>query len=103
MIVDCGMVNIGSRVMCGNNVSIITDSHETGVQSRRDGIEYAKAVGIGDDCSIRDGVCVMLGVRISKGCLIGAGSVVARDIPEFSVAAGSPARVVKKVEEVWDL
>lgn len=45
----------------------------------------------------------MPGVTIGKGCTIGAGSVVTKDIPDFSVAVGSPAKVIKKVDSVSDL
>ena len=102
-ILDCGMVKIGSRVMCANNVSILAATHETGVQSRRDNIEYAKPVEIGDDCWIGANVSIMPGVKIGKGCTIGAGAVVTKDIPDFSVAVGAPAKVIKKVEPVPDL
>lgn len=103
VILDCGMVTIGHRVLFGPNVSIFAATHETDVQSRRDGVEYAKPVTIGDDCWIGGNVSIMPGVNIGKGCTIGAGSVVTKDIPSFSVAMGSPARVVKQVAEVPDL
>lgn len=92
------MVTIGHRVMFGPFVSIFAATHEVGVQSRRDGIEYAAPVTIGDDCWIGGNVTIMPGVTIGQGCTVGAGSVVTRDIPDFSVAMGSPARVVKKVD-----
>lgn len=97
------MVTIGHRVLFGPFVSIFAATHEVGVQSRRDGVEYAAPVSIGDDCWIGGNVTIMPGVTIGKGCTIGAGSVVTRDIPDFSVAVGSPARVVKKVDAVPDI
>ncbi|KAF3909560.1 hypothetical protein AA313_de0205241 [Arthrobotrys entomopaga] len=103
VILDCGIVKIGNRVMFGPFVSIFAATHETGVQSRRDGIEYARGVTIGDDCWIGGNTTIMPGVNIGKGCTIGAGSIVTKDIPDWSVAIGSPARVVKKVEPVPDL
>ncbi|KAL6854869.1 hypothetical protein ACO1O0_006002 [Amphichorda felina] len=103
VILDCGIVTIGNRVLFGPFVSIFAATHETGVQSRRDGVEYAKPVTIGDDCWIGGNTTIMPGVTIGKGCTIGAGSVVTKDIPDFSVAIGSPAKVVKKVEPVPDL
>lgn len=104
VILDCGMVKIGDRVLFGPFVSIFAATHETDVQSRREGVEYAKPVIIGDDCWIGGNTTIMPGVTIGKGCTIGAGSVVTKDIPDFSVAIGSPAKVVKKVEPVpdWD-
>ncbi|KAK3177513.1 hypothetical protein K4F52_009710 [Lecanicillium sp. MT-2017a] len=103
VVLDCGMVTIGNRVMFGPFVSIFAATHEVGVQSRRDGVEYASSVAIGDDCWIGGNVTIMPGVRIGKGCTIGAGSVVTKSIPDFSVAIGSPARVVKQVDPVPDL
>jgi acetyltransferase-like isoleucine patch superfamily enzyme len=103
VILDCGIVKIGSRVQFGPFVSIFAATHETSVQSRRDGVEYAISVSIGDDCWIGGNTTIMPGVKIGKGCTIGASSVVTKDIPDFSVAIGSPARVVKKVDPVPDL
>lgn len=102
-ILDCGLVTIGHRVMFGPNVSIFGGTHETEVQSRRDYIEYAREVTIGNDCWIGGNTVILPGVTIGKGCTVGAGSVVTTDIPPFSVAVGSPAKVVKKVTPVPDL
>lgn len=103
VILDCGLVTIGNRVMFGPFVSIFAATHEVGVQSRRDGVEYAKPVTIGDDCWIGGNTTIMPGVTIGKGCTIGAGSVVTRSIPDFSVAIGSPAKVIKTVDPVPDV
>lgn len=67
------------------------------VQSRRENIEFAGPVTIGEDCWIGGHVVILPGVTIGDGCTIGAGSVVTRSVPAWSVAMGSPARVVKKV------
>ena len=102
-ILDCGLVTIGDRVLFGPGVSIFAATHETDVTSRRKGVEYAKEVTIGNDCWIGGSTVIMPGVTIGNGCTIGAGSVVTRDVPPFSVAIGSPAKVVKKVEPVPDV
>jgi acetyltransferase-like isoleucine patch superfamily enzyme len=99
-ILDSAIVTIGDRVMLGPNVMISTATHETEVASRRDNIEFAKPVTIGDDCWIGGGVIILAGVTIGNGCTIGAGAIVTRDIPGWSVAVGSPAKVIKKVEEL---
>lgn len=99
-ILDCSLVTIGDRCMFGPNVSIFAATHEAEVQSRRDNVEYGRPVTIGDDCWIGGNVVILPGVTIGRGCTIGAMSVVSRDIPDFSVAMGQPARVVKKVKEV---
>ncbi|KAK2616222.1 hypothetical protein QQS21_000854 [Conoideocrella luteorostrata] len=103
VILDCGLVKIGDRVMFGPFVSIFAATHETGVQSRRDGVEYASSVEIGNDCWIGGNTTIMPGVKIGKGCTIGSGSIVTRSIADFSVAMGTPARVVKTVDPVPDL
>lgn len=95
---DCSLILIGDRVAFGPNVSILAATHETSVESRRNGVEFAREVYIGNDCWIGAGVSILPGVHIGEGCTIGAGSVVAKHIPPFSVAVGSPARVVKQVE-----
>lgn len=100
VILDCGIVTIGDRVMFGPFVSIFAATHETEVQSRRDNIEYARPVNIGDDCWIGGHVTILPGVTIGQGCTIGSNSIVTKDVPEWSVAMGSPAKVVKKVTPV---
>ncbi|KAK9238614.1 trimeric LpxA-like protein [Lipomyces kononenkoae] len=102
-ILDCSLVTIGDRVMFGPGVNLLSATHETSLESRRAGIEYAKPITIGSDCWIGGNVTVLPGVTIGEGCTIGAGSVVTKDIPPFSVAVGSPARVIKKVEPVAEL
>ncbi|KEY73035.1 hypothetical protein S7711_09892 [Stachybotrys chartarum IBT 7711] len=102
-ILDCAIITIGDRVMMGPNVMISAATHETEVGSRRANIEYALPVTIGDDCWIGGGVIILPGVTIGKGCTIGAASVVTKDIPPWSVAVGSPARVIKKVPELDDV
>lgn len=99
-ILDCALVSIGDRVMFGPGVSILTATHETEVQSRRDNIEFAKPITIGDDCWIGGHVVILPGVTIGEGCTIAASSVVTKDIPPWSVAMGSPARVRKQVSPV---
>jgi acetyltransferase-like isoleucine patch superfamily enzyme len=97
---DCSLIIIGDRVSFGPNVSILGATHETSVQSRRDGLEFAREVLIGNDCWIGGGVTILAGVTIGEGCTIGAGAIVTKDISPFSVAVGIPARVVKRVEPV---
>ena len=62
-------------------------------------IEYSKCVKIGADCQIASNVTICGGVRIGEGCIIAAGSVVIRDIPPRSLAAGNPCKVIKKIDE----
>jgi acetyltransferase-like isoleucine patch superfamily enzyme len=99
-ILDCGIVTIGDRVMIGSNVSFFAATHETEVQSRREDVEFAKPITVGDDCWIGGHAVILPGVTIGEGCTVGAASVVTRDVPAWSVVMGSPARVVKKVMPV---
>lgn len=66
-------------------------------------MEYARPVVIGDDCWIGGHVVILPGVSIGKGCTVAAGSVVSRDVEDWSVVMGSPARVVRKVQVVEDV
>lgn len=102
-ILDCGLVTIGDRVLIGPNVSIFAATHEVEVASRRANVEYARPVVIGDDCWIGGHVVILPGVSIGKGCTVAAGSVVSRDVEDWSVVMGSPARVVRKVQVVEDV
>ncbi|CAH0021819.1 unnamed protein product [Clonostachys rhizophaga] len=62
--------NIGDRVMLGPNVSIFGATHETDVQSRRDGVEFARSVTMGDDCWISGHSVILLGSRLEKAVLL---------------------------------
>lgn len=94
-----GKTVIGKYVMMGPECIIYTFNHET---SRTDipmceqGFREEKEVVIGDDVWIGARVIILPGVHIGNGTIIGAGAVVAKDIPDYSVAVGNPATVVKK-------
>ncbi len=60
---------------------------------------YAKTITIENDCWLASNVVVCAGVTIGEGCVIGAGSVVTRDIPPNSLAAGNPCRVIRQITE----
>jgi acetyltransferase-like isoleucine patch superfamily enzyme len=100
VILDCAMVTIGDRVKFGPNVGVFAATHPIEVQERRESPDYSKEVTIGNDCWIGGNSVIMPGVRIGDGVTVGANSVVTRDIPSFSVAVGSPARVIKKIKPV---
>lgn len=73
------------------------------MQSRRENVEYAKPVVIGDDCWIGGHVVILPGVRVGKGVTVAAGSIVTKSVEDWSVVMGQPARVVKKVQPVEDV
>ncbi|CAG9990191.1 unnamed protein product [Clonostachys byssicola] len=99
-ILDCAIITIGDRVMLGPNVSIFGATHETDVQSRREGVEFARPVTIGDDCWIGGHSVILPGVTIGKGCTVAAGSIVTKDVPDWSVVMGQPAKVVRTVQAI---
>lgn len=66
------------------------------------GPELGKPIVIEEDCWLGGNVIVLPGVTIGRGCSIGAGSVVTKDIPPFHVAAGNPARILRKIETAMD-
>ncbi|KAG7088016.1 hypothetical protein E1B28_012053 [Marasmius oreades] len=99
-ILDTSLVIIGDRVQMGPNVALYTAGHSTSVLSRIKFVEYGLPIRIEDDCWIGGGVSVMPGVTIGRGSTIGAGSVVTRDIPPYSVAIGSPTKVIKTLKTV---
>ena len=93
-----GPVSIGQDVMMGPEVVIYTRGHKhdrVDVPMIAQGNDETKPVIIGDDVWIGRRTIILPGVTIGKGCIIGAGAVVTKDIPPYSVAAGVPAKVVK--------
>lgn len=105
---DDGIVRIGDHCSFGPNVTIVTPVHPMLPDERRlmkaaDGsavnVCYAKPVTVENDCWLGANVIVCPGVTIGCGCVIGAGSVVTRSIPEHSFAAGNPCRVIRSLTE----
>ena len=96
-ILDEAPVTIGDDCFLGPNVSIYTACHSTNPLERNTRLEWAKPVRIGNNVWIGGDVTILPGVTIGDNCTIGAGSVVTRDIPANSIAAGNPARVVRSV------
>ena len=111
-VLDCCPVTIGDDVLIGPNCSIYTPVHplrapQRNIRKKPDGTfydyEYAKPVVIGSNCWIAGSVSILAGVTIGEGCVIGAGSVVTRDIPPHSLAVGNPCRVLRKITEADDI
>lgn len=93
-----GLVTIGKNVMMGPEVVVYSSNHKydrTDIPMCEQGFQEPQEVIIDDDVWIGRRAIIMPGVHIGKGCIIGAGAVVTKDIPEFSVAVGVPAKVVK--------
>ena len=105
---DDAHVTIGDDCNFGPNLTIVTPVHPMLPEERRfmldkDGIKrhlcYAKPVVIGKDCWFGANVVVCPGVTVGDNCVIGAGSVVTRDIPPNTFAAGNPCRVIRDITE----
>jgi maltose O-acetyltransferase len=97
VVLDVAPVRIGSGVLFGPAVQIYAATHPLRAAERRTGLELSGAIEIGDEAWIGGGAIVCPGVRIGARSVIGAGSVVTRDIPDDVFAAGNPCRVVREI------
>lgn len=96
-----GSCIIGNHVMMGTDCTIITRNHKhdrMDIPMMFQGFEEEKSVHIGNDVWIGDRVTIMPGVHIGNGCIIAAGAVVTKDVPDFSIAGGIPAKIIKNRE-----
>ena len=98
VILDTARVSIGNNVLIGPQVGIYAAYHPLDVSTRIAGFEAAKAVTICDNVWIGGHASILPGVTIGEGAVIGAGSVVTRDIPPGVVAAGNPCRIIRHIE-----
>lgn len=97
ILLDVARVTIGDDVQMGPNVQLLTATHPLDPQPRRDKWEAAEPIVIGDNVWLGGGVIVCPGVTIGSDTVVGAGSVVTRDLPGGVVAVGSPARVIREI------
>ncbi|CAH0056000.1 unnamed protein product [Clonostachys solani] len=97
---DSCPITIGSRTLIGPNCSLYATSHpiDGHIRDGTKGPECAQPIVIGKDCWLGGNVIVLQGVTIGNGVTVGAGSVVTKDVPDYTVVAGNPARVLKKLE-----
>jgi len=95
VVLDPAPVEIGDHVLIGPNVQIYTASHPLDWKGRRDGKENASPVKIGSDVWIGGAAIILPGIKIGSRSVIGAGSVVTKDLPEGVFAAGNPCRVIR--------
>ncbi|MGB6059093.1 MAG: acyltransferase [Microthrixaceae bacterium] len=92
-----GLISIGNDVMFGPGVRVFSENHvfaDTHRTIKSQGVERS-TVMIGDDCWIGSGTTITANVKIGRGVVVGAGSVVTQDLPDYSIAAGSPAKVIR--------
>jgi len=93
---DVAPITIGDDCQIGPNVQLLTPTHPVEPQPRRDKVEAARPITIGDNVWLGGGVIVCPGVTIGENSVVGAGSVVTRDVPANVVAVGNPARVIRE-------
>ncbi len=96
---DNARITMGDNCLLAPNVSIYTAGHTLYPDLRSMGYEYGVAVTIGDNVWIGGNTVICPGVHIGSNCVIGAGSVVTKDIPDWSLAAGNPCRVIRQITE----
>ena len=99
VILDNNEVRIGNHVMIGPAVQIYTAAHDLQAESRIKGGETAKPIVIEDNVWIGGGAILLPGVRIGKNAVVGAGSVVTRNVPANTVVVGNPARVIREIDQ----
>ena len=98
-IIDVLPVRFGDNCQVAPNVAIYTAGHPVHPESRNTGYEYGIEVHIGNNVWIGGNSVICPGVTIGDNCVIGAGSVVTKDIPAWSLAAGNPARVIRTITD----
>lgn len=96
---DVAQITIGDDVQLGPNVQLLTPTHPVEPVARRDRWESAQPITIGDNVWIGGGAIICPGVSIGDDTVVGAGAVVTKDLPAGVVAAGNPARVIRKVTD----
>jgi maltose O-acetyltransferase len=97
VILDSARVSIGDEVQIGPNVQLITPTHPLDPTERRTRFESASPIHIGDGAWLATGVIVLPGVTVGADAVVGAGSLVTKDVPKRHLCVGSPARVVREL------
>ena len=99
VILDGAKVTFGDNVFVAPGCGFYTAGHPLDAERRNAGLEYALPIRIGNNVWIGAQVCVLPGVTIGDNSVIGAGSVVTKDIPAGVLAAGNPCRVIRPITE----
>lgn len=94
---DCARIEIGDHCQLGPGVHLYTATHPLDPEPRREGLEYALPIRIGRNVWLGGGTIVCPGIKIGDDTVVGAGSVVTRDLPSGVVAVGNPCRVLRDV------
>lgn len=99
VILDCAKVKFGDNVFIGPNCGFYTAEHPLDSKTRNQFLESAHSITVGNSVWFGGNVTVLPGVNIGDNVVIGAGSVVTKDIPSNVVAVGNPARSIRKITE----
>jgi acetyltransferase-like isoleucine patch superfamily enzyme len=101
---DTCLITVGDRTLVGPNVSFFSATHplDPALRNGLHGPELGKEIHVKEDCWIGGNVVILPGVTIGRGSTVGAGSVVTKDVPDFTVVAGNPARIIRKIETSMD-
>lgn len=99
VMLDVAPITIGKHCQIATRVALLTAGHPVEPQARREGWEWGAPIALGDNVWLGGGTIVCPGVSIGEDTVVGAGAVVTRDLPAGVVAAGSPARVLRAVDE----
>ena len=99
VILDAGGVSFGDNVFIGPDCGFHTSGHPLDYERRNRGLEYAYPIRVGNNVWIGAGVQIMPGVTIGNNVVIGGGSVVVKDVPADTLAAGNPCRVIRSLSE----
>ncbi|MBQ4518305.1 MAG: sugar O-acetyltransferase [Clostridia bacterium] len=97
--IDVAQITIGENCMFGPNVSLYTAGHPIHPATRNSTYEYGKPITIGDNCWIGGSTTIVPGVTIGNNVVVGAGSIVTRDLPDNVVAVGNPCRILRQITE----
>lgn len=97
---DTCLITVGARTLIGPSCSFYAATHpiDPALRNGTRGPEGGKPITIGEDCWFGGNCIVLPGVTIGNGVTVGAGSVVTKDVPDYVVVAGNPARVIKRIE-----
>ena len=99
VVLDCAAVTIGDRVQLGPYVQLLAVGHPLEADVRAQGLEFGEPIDIGDDVWIGAGAIVLPGVSVGARAIVGAGSVVTRDVAADTVVAGNPARTLRVLRQ----
>lgn len=101
VILDCAEVTIGANSLLGPNIGLYAVNHATDAEERMHGGCYGKPIHIGKNVWLGGDVKILAGVSIGDNTIIGAGSIVTKDIPSNVVAVGNPCKVIREITDKY--